>query len=264
VSGQLREIGEKGKRSAMRTIYRNSPVPRYHQLKEILREKIRAEEWKPGDLIPSERELSETYGISRMTARQAITDLVNEGVFFREQGRGTFVADNRITQQLLRLTGFTEDIRARGQRPSTRVLSATMQPADAVAAQRLRIEPGQLVFRLRRLRLANDEPLAIEESLLNFKGCEALAQEDLENNSLYHLLETQYGIPLMEAEQELEASLAGQAEAETLHIPVGSPVLLTRRTTFTDRNRPVEYARSVYCGAKYTFFNHLKRDRLFS
>ncbi len=108
----------------MRTIYRNSPVPRYHQLKEILREKVSTEEWKPGDLIPSERELSETYSISRMTARQAITDLVNEGLFYREQGRGTFVADNRITQQLLQLTGFTKDIQARGQRPSTIVLSA--------------------------------------------------------------------------------------------------------------------------------------------
>ncbi len=248
----------------MRTIYRNSPVPRYHQLKEILREKIRTEEWKPGALIPSERELSETYSISRMTTRQAITDLVHEGVFYREQGRGTFVADNRITQQLLRLTGFTEDIQARGQRPSTKVLSAAMRPADTVAAQRLRLEPGQPVFRLRRLRLADDEPLAIEDSQLNFKGCEALVEVDLENNSLYRLLETEYGIPLMEAEQELEAGLAGQAEAEILHIPVGSPVLLTRRTTYTDRNRPVEYARSVYCGAKYTFFTHLKRDRLFS
>lgn len=248
----------------MRTIYRNSPVPRYHQLKEILRERIRSGEWKPGDLIPSERELSETYGISRMTARQAITDLVNEGVFYREQGRGTFVTQNRITQQLLRLTGFTEDIRARGQRPATQLLSATMCPADEIAAERLRVNVGQPVFCLQRLRLADDEPLAIEESHLNFNGCDSLVDEDLENNSLYYLLETKYGLPLMEAEQELEAGLAGEEEAETLQIPVGSPVLFTRRTTYTDRNRPVEYATSVYCGAKYTFYTRLQRDRLLS
>src|SRR5258708_22034678 len=108
----------------MHTIYRNSPVPRYHQLKEILRERIQSGEWKAGDLIPSERELSEQYGISRMTTRQAITDLVNEGVFFREQGRGTFVSHRKITQQLIRLTGFTEDISARGQQPGTKMLSA--------------------------------------------------------------------------------------------------------------------------------------------
>lgn len=248
----------------MRTIYRNSPVPRYHQLKEILRERIRSGEWKPGDLIPSERELSESYDISRMTARQAITDLVNEGVFYREQGRGTFVTQNKITQQLLHLTGFTEDIRARGQRPSTRVLAASLQPADETAATQLRLAPGEPIFVLRRLRLADDEPLAIEVSMLNFKGCEQLAEEDLEHQSLYQLLESRYGIPLMEADQEIEAGLASEEEAKILNVPPGSAVLFTRRTTFTDRNRPIEYAKSVYRGNKYTFHTHLKRDRLFS
>lgn len=248
----------------MSTIYRNSPVPRYHQLKEILRERIRSGEWKPGDLIPSERELSETYRISRMTARQAITDLVNEGVFYREQGRGTFVTRNKITQQLLRLTGFTEDISARGQHPSTKVLSAEMSPADEFTAERLRIAPGTLIFCLQRLRLADGEPLAIEFSQLNFKGCERLLEEDLEQQSLYRLLESKYGLPLMEAEQELEAGLAGNEEAALLKISPGSSVLFTRRTTYTDRNQPIEYAKSVYCGNKYTFFTHLKRDQLFS
>lgn len=246
----------------MSAIYRNSPVPRYYQLKEILRERIRAGEWKPGDLIPSERELGETYGISRMTARQAITDLVNEGVFYREQGKGTFVSRHKITQQLIHLTGFTEDIRARGQRPSTKVLSAQMCPADETTAERLRIQPGQLLFCLQRLRLADDEPLAIELSQLNFKGCEKLLEEDLESNSLYRLLEARYGVPLMEAEQELEAGLVGNEEAQLLKIAVGSPVLYTRRTTYTDRNQPIEYAKAVYCGNKYTFYTHMKREQL--
>src|SRR5258708_39864193 len=114
----------------MSAIYRNSPLPRYYQLKEIIRERIRSGEWKPGELIPSERELSEQYKISRMTARQAITELVNEGMFYREQGKGTFVSRHKITQQLIRLTGFTEDIKTRGQRPGTKVLSAQMSPAD--------------------------------------------------------------------------------------------------------------------------------------
>jgi GntR family transcriptional regulator len=248
----------------MRSIYRNSPVPRYHQLKEILRERIRSGEWKPGDLIPSERELSETYDISRMTARQAITDLVNEGVFYREQGRGTFVTQNKITQQLLHLTGFTEDIRARGQRPSTKVLAAGMLPAGETAAGQLRIAEDEPIFVLRRLRLADDEPLAIEVSMLNFKGCEQLAEEDFEHQSLYQLLESKYGIPLMEADQEIEAGLASDDEAKILNVALGSAVLHTRRTTFTDRNRPIEYAKSVYRGNKYTFHTHLKRDRLFS
>ncbi len=227
-----------------------------------MRERVQSGEWKPGDLIPSERELSEKYGISRMTARQAITDLVNEGLFYREQGKGTFVSQRKITQQLMRLTGFTEDMRARGQQPSTRVLSAQMCPADDITAERLRIKPGTMLFCLRRLRLADAEPLAIEFSQVSFPGCEKLLEEDLEHNSLYRLLETKYGIPPMEAEQELEAGLAGNEESQLLKIPVGSPVLFTRRTTYTDRNQPIEYARSVYCGNKYTFYTHLKREQL--
>src|SRR5215467_13995952 len=135
----------------MSAIYRNSPLPRYYQLKEIMRERVQSNEWKPGEHIPSERELSETYGISRMTTRQAITDLVNEGVFYREQGKGTFVTKHKITQQLLRLTGFTEDIRARGQQPSTKVLAAEMRPASEVIAEKLRVNSGQLVFCIQRL-----------------------------------------------------------------------------------------------------------------
>ncbi|HUY78309.1 MAG TPA: GntR family transcriptional regulator [Ktedonobacterales bacterium] len=239
-------------------------MPRYHQLKEILRGRVRAGEWQPGDLIPSERELSETYHISRMTTRQALTDLVNEGVFYREQGRGTFVSRHKITQQLMRLTGFTEDISSRGQQPSTKVLSAEMRPADDITAVRLRIELGAPVFSLQRLRLADAEPLAIESSQLSFMGCEQLLDENLEEQSLYRLIEAKYGFPLMEAEQELEAGLAGDEEARLLAIPIGSAVLFTRRTTYTERSQPIEYAKSVYCGNKYTFYAHLRRDQLFA
>jgi len=246
----------------MSAIYRNSPLPRYYQLKEIMRERVKSEEWKPGDLIPSERDLSEKYGISRMTARQAITDLVNEGLFYREQGKGTFVSQHKITQQLIRLTGFTEDIRARGQKPGSKVLSAEMFPADETTAEKLSIGPGTLIFRLQRLRLADDEPLAIELSQISFKGCERLLEEDLEQHSLYRLLETKYGIPLMEADQELEAGLASNEEAQLLKISISRPVLFTRRITYTERNQPIEYAKAVYCGNKYTFYTHLKRDQL--
>lgn len=246
----------------MNTVFRKSPLPRYYQLKEIMREKIRSGEWKPGDLIPSERELGEQYGISRMTARQAITELVNEGLFYREQGKGTFVSLHKITQQLIRLTGFTEDIQARGQRPGTKVLIARMQPADEITAERLRIKPKQPIFYLQRLRLADEEPLAIEVSQINFIGCEQLLEEDLEHNSLYQMLEAKYGLTLVEAEQEIEAGLVGTEDAPILKIPLGSPALYTRRITYTERNQPIEYAKSVYCGNKYTFYTNLRREQL--
>jgi GntR family transcriptional regulator, N-acetylglucosamine utilization regulator len=248
---------------AMNVIIRRSALPLYYQLKEIMREKILSGEWKPGDQVPSERELCATYKLSRMTVRQAIMELVNEGVCYREQGRGTFVSQRKIAQQLVRLTGFTEDIRSRGQVPSTQVLSAQLIPADEMTAERLRIDVGQPVFRLERLRLADGEPLAIERSHLSFEGCEALVEEDLEHSSLYRQLETKCGIPLIEADQKLEAGLAGPEDAALLRIAPGSAVLYIRRITFTDRNQPVEYARSVYRGDKYTFFTHLKREEIF-
>lgn len=227
-----------------------------------MREKVTSGDWKPGDLIPSERELGEQYGISRMTARQALTELVNEGLFYREQGKGTFVSRNKITQQLIRLTGFTEDISARGQAPATRVLNMQMIPATEDLAERLRLRVGQPVFRLQRLRLADNEPLAIERSHLSFIGCERLLEEDLENQSLYRILESRYGIQLIQAEQELEAGLANEEDAKLLNLPIGSPALYTRRTTYTNRDLPIEYARSVYCGHKYTFYTHMLRNQL--
>ncbi|GHO66081.1 GntR family transcriptional regulator [Ktedonobacter sp. SOSP1-52] len=227
-----------------------------------MREKVTSGDWKPGDLIPSERELGEQYGISRMTARQALTELVNEGLFYREQGKGTFVSRNKITQQLIRLTGFTEDISARGQAPATRVLSMHMIPATEDLAERLRLHVGQPIFRLQRLRLADNEPLAIERSHLSFIGCERLLDEDLETQSLYRILESRYGIQLIQAEQELEAGLTNEEDAKLLNLPMGSPALYTRRTTYTNRDLPIEYARSVYCGHKYTFYTHMLRNQL--
>ena len=248
----------------MNSIVRKSPLPRYYQLKEIMREKISSGEWKPGDLIPSERELGEQYGISRMTARQAITELVNEGLFYREQGKGTFVSRHKITQQLIRLTGFTEDIKARGQRPGSKIISAKMVPADETIAEHLRIKTGLMIFQLQRLRLADEEPLAIEVSNLCFPGCEKLLEDDLEQNSLYRLLEHKYGLPLMEAEQQLEAGLINPDEAQLLKVSVGSAALFVRRTTYTERDQPIEYARSIYCGNKYIFFTQMKREQLMS
>jgi GntR family transcriptional regulator len=239
---------------------KGGPVPRYYQLKEFIRERIRSGEWAPGMLIPSERELCERHGISRMTARQAITELVNEGMLYREQGRGTYVGQPKIPQQLMSLTGFTEDMQARDQRPGARVLEASMWGADETTAERLRIRVGQPVYRLRRLRLADTEPLAIETACVCFIGCERLLESDLEHDSLYRLLSETFDMPPLAAEQEIEAALASPEDARLLDIPAGSPVLRTRRVTTTRRGRPIEYAESVYRGDKYRFYTRLTRD----
>lgn len=239
---------------------KGGPVPRYYQLKEFIRERIRGGEWAPGMLIPSERELCERHGISRMTARQSITELVHEGLLYREQGKGTFVGQAKIPQQLMSLTGFTEDMRAREQRPGARVLDAEMWATDEATAERLRIKHGQLVYRLRRLRLADTEPLAIETTCITFIGCERLLEYDFERDSLYSIMTEPFDMPPVAAEQEIEASIAVSEEARLLKIVSGSPVLRTRRVTTTRRGQPIEFAQSVYRGDKYRFYTRLTRD----
>ncbi len=239
---------------------KGGPVPRYYQLKEFIRERIRSGEWAPGMLIPSERELCERHGISRMTARQSITELVNEGLLYREQGKGTYVGQPKIPQQLMSLTGFTEDMRVREQRPGARVLEAIMWDADEITATALRIKFGQPVYRLRRLRLADAEPLAIETTTVCFIGCERLLDYDLEQDSLYRILSEVFDMPPIAAEQEIEAGLVGPEEARLLEIAAGSPVLRTRRVTATRRGQPIEYAQAVYRGDKYRFYTRLMRD----
>ncbi len=241
---------------------KSGPVPRYYQLMEFIRERIRNGEWAPGTAIPSERELCERHGVSRMTARQSISLLVDEGLLYREQGKGTFVGRPKFPQQLLSLTGFTEEMRVRKQRPGARVLEARMWNADEDTAERLRIKTGQPVYRLRRLRLADTDPLAIENTCVCFIGCERLLDYDLEHDSLYRILTEHFDMPPVGAEQEIEADLASDEDARLLGVDPGSPVLRTRRITTTRRGRPIEFASSIYRGDKYRFYTRLARDSI--
>jgi len=233
-------------------IVRNHPLPLYYQLMQELRRRIEEGTWKPGDLIPSERELSETYRISRMTVRQALAELVNDGLLRRDQGRGTFVAKPKIRKQLSRLTSFTEDMRARGKRPGAQLLRAEMVPARPKVANMLQIDIGQQVALVERLRLADDEPVGIECSHLSFDACGTVLREDLEG-SLYRLLEERFGLVATRAQEEIEAGICGSREAEILDIHPDEPVLLIRRRTLNEDQHPFEYVESVYRSDNYIF-----------
>ena len=230
----------------------------YYQLKELIREKVAAGEWQPGDLIPSERELSEKYGISRMTVRQALTELTNERLLRREQGKGTFVAEPKIEQRLTRLTGFTEDMRKRGMRSGARVLRLELTAAPALPARALQVDPGSsTVLLLERLRLAGGEPMALETCYIHFDGAHKLLKENFEDQSLYVLLTEKYDIVPTRAEQQMEAALCNQREQELLGLEEAAPVLRNRRVTFDQRGRPFEYTESVYRGDRYVFYAEL-------
>jgi GntR family transcriptional regulator len=229
----------------------------YCQLEELIREKIATGEWQPGDLIPSERELSEKYSISRMTARQAMNELANEGLLRRVQGKGTCVAKPKIEQRLARLTGFTQDMRKRGLRPGARVLRLEMVAPPRLSAEALQIDPHQSVVLLERLRIAGDEPMALETCYLHFDRAPGLLEESFEDCSLYELLTETYDVVPSRAEQQMEAGLCSRRERKLLGLQEGAPVLKNRRITFDQRNRPFEYTESVYRGDRYVFYAEL-------
>ncbi len=234
-------------------IDKNHPLPIYFQLKEMLREKIASGEWKPGDMVPSERELSEQYHISRMTARQALSELATEGLLRREQGRGTFVAEPKIEHGLTRLTGFTEDMKARGLRPGARVIRLELIQPPLLAMQALQITPDEKIVLLERLRLAEEEPIALETSHLHFPGVEALLNEDFENHSLYSILSEKYQISPARAVQKIGADLCRKREQKLLNIGEGAPVLRNKRITYDQWGRPFEYTESAYRADRYVF-----------
>ncbi len=237
-------------------------LPLYFQLKAIIEERIDSGEWKPGQLVPSERELCAQYRVSRITVRQARTELVNAGRLTRDQGRGTFVAPPRLEQRLTRLTSFTQDMHARGQKPSTQILRFETIPCPPTVARILRLSPGSEVVLVRRLRLADGEPMAIETAYLPCARCPRLTAEILEGRSLYQTLTERYGIIPTRAEQQLEAMACPSPEAKLLGIRRESPVLHIHRTTYDREGNPFEHVESFYRGDKYVFHAELAGDRL--
>ena len=238
---------------------RQSSVPLYVQLKRLLEAQVSEGTLVPHSRIPSERELSDQYTISRMTARRALAEMVQEGRLYTSTGKGTFVAEPKISQSVQALTSFTEDMHARGLTPSTRVLRRELLPASDMVAQSLRIHAGDIVFRLERLRLANGEPLALENAYLSFPGVEFLEGQALEG-SLYAMLLEKFGLVPVEAIQEFEARLPRSQERKLLKMSEGEPVLKLQRTTFNIEHQPFEVVQSIYRGDRYRFVAKLIRE----
>ena len=214
-------------------IDKESPLPIYFQLEEGVKETIEKGELKPGDLIPSEREFSEQFEISRMTVRQAINNLVNNGYLVRKQGRGTFVAQQKIEQKLKGLTSFSEDMRSRGMVPSTKLLEFRQVAASKPVADKLMLAEGSMVYEMKRVRLADDTPMALETSYLPVELVAGL-DASIAQGSLYDYIENTLKLTIGHATQVLEASIAKGLECKILEIKEGTPVLLIKRYTNLD------------------------------
>ncbi len=236
-----------------------SHVPLYEQLVDKLAMQIRRGELRPGDRVPSERELAETLNVSRTTARLAIEELVTKGLVYREQGRGTFVAVP-ARHSLIGFASFSEDLMARGLKPGSRILVQELINGDEPIHRSLQLAKDEKVLRLVRLRLADGKPVAIQSSYLPAKIVPGLEDRDLADRSLFAILRQEYYIYPAWTEAEFEATRVEPDQAALLCVDADAPILIVRGLTYTDSFEAVESVETVYRGEGLTL--HIGRQRL--
>lgn len=228
---------------------KDTPIPLYYQLQKKLNELVSTGVLKPGDQIPSERELSEQFCISRPTIRQAINELVYQGLMYREKGRGTFVARPKIPYGFAnRLVTFYDDMEQKGYRVRTQIISKDVKPVSGLPARFLGVEEGLDVIVMERLRFVEDEPAVRVTNYIPYSLAPRLLEEDLSNCSLYSVLTTKYSIRPSYSDIILEAAIADWQDSQFLRVPVGSPVFIMDDTTYDENNKAIDYSASRFRG----------------
>jgi GntR family transcriptional regulator len=227
--------------------------PMYFRIQQGLLEHIQAGRLPPGAQLPSEADLARQHQVSRITAKRALDELVRQGRAYRQQGRGTFVAQTRI-RDISGFRSFSEDIRARGFSPSSQVLDFREVEPEAAIRERLHIPAGEHAFLLKRLRLADQEPVAVELAWLPCRLCPGLLQEDLSGGSLYNILAEKYHRVPTWADAEIEAVMPTKEQARLLILKTGTPVLVAHRVTYAADYDAIETVDSVYRGDRFTFY----------
>lgn len=231
----------------------SAPTPLYLQLKAALEERIRTGALSPGQALPSERKLAEALGISRLTVRRALDELVAGGVLTRKQGSGTYVTP-RVEQPLSVLSGFSEDMRARGMEPGSRWVRKELGQATPTEAMTLSLAPREPVVRLLRVRTADGRPMAVEHAVLPAKF---LPDPEAVGESLYEALRARGLVPARALER-IRAVAATDRVASLLGVPEGTPVLYIERVSYLADGTPLEFTRSHYRGDRYDFVAELR------
>lgn len=249
-----------GTRGADVLIDRNSPVPFYYQLRQILEAEIASGRIDPGDRLPSEAELCDRYGVSRTVVRQTLSDLENESLIVRFKGRGSFVAGPKTSELLVQsLTSLHEDVRARGQDLETRVLRLETEPVSPYVADILKLAPGAKIVLLERLRIVDAVPLQLTTAYLPYALCAPILDLDMSQRSLYEVLEQDLGFDLHRGRRSVGSSLAGKIVAEHLAIRENDPVLVLSGATYLSDGRPIEHFVGIHRGDRSRFDVELYR-----
>lgn len=234
-------------------IDRNSPLPLYYQLKQIILQQIQKGIFYPQQILPTEKELQEYYQVSRITVRRALTDLVNEGFITRQSGKGTFILTPKFIHSLDRIGGIFEDLIEQGYKYESKIIEHGVVPAPGYAAHKLNVKEGQPVFFLYRLVCTGSEPLFLSKGFHRLTGDVTFSQEELENNSIYWLLRQKYGIRVIKVNRTIEATLAVESEAALLHVQPNSLMLLGEMVTYDILNQEVSFVKQLFRGDRHKF-----------
>ena len=213
-----------------------------------------------GNPIPAERQLAVDLGVSRLTVRAALDELVRDGHLDRRHGSGTYVTEPKIAQPLT-LTSFSDDMRRRGMTPGSRTLELVSTTAGARLAHRLEVSPEARLIRVKRLRLADNKPMAMEVLHVPEELVPGLTRQDFEYHSFYELLKNRYGTTIASGTQSIEPTVTSEEESEVLNVPLHTPAFLFERTTVSASGRIVEFVRSIYRGDRYRLVADLVPQR---
>ena len=229
---------------------KSSAKPLHLQMEEMIREKLETGTWAPGSLIPSENELSHTNGVSRMTARNVVTRLVQEGLLFRIPGKGTFVTEQKIEAKSLSYEGIREQLERLGYEVTTKLLSVQVDKGNKDVRQKLELDDNAKVYIIRRTRLVKEVPLSLHTSYVPVTLAPELDKLNLVDEQLCSILSIIYNLNRCRIYEELESVAATKEEAELLEVPVNHPLLLLQDTIVDQNGTPFEYAKVVFRGDK--------------
>ncbi len=244
----------------MKTINKQSRIPFYYQLADILREVIQeSTSEEETEFLPSENELVQSYQISRATVRQALSLLEREGLVHKAKGKGTYIAKHRVRYPLTKLISTTEEMQRRGWKSGIEVLSFEEIETHSPITESLEIDSSEKVYELCRLRLGNDEPVGLQWAYMPVKIYPGLIDHNLET-SLTQVVDEQFGIIFWSAHEFLRARLPTKFEAKQLQIPKNLPVIYMERITFSPEGNPVEFLQSVWRSDKYEYEFSLTRS----
>ncbi len=235
-------------------------VPRHTQISQWLRRQIDEGTFKPEEKLPSENDLAKKFDVSRVTIRRALQSLESEAIIYRCQGLGSFVSDGRLSQNLVKLTDFNEDMSQAGLEPASEVKQFTTVDAPDWLAEILHIDQGNKVLQIDRLRKGNGDPIAFDSTWLPIFYGQLLDEKELTNSTIYDVLERDYDISVIKGCYRMSAVAADEYLAKELAVEAGSPLFLIDRMTYTIGNKPLYYQKRYYRNDKVIYEMTLERS----